>query len=116
MPMKEDRSPLIYRLAVEISAAFVAAFSVAPFIGIIDRAIICNASGRETLKKSLRNGIFTLAFRPFYFMRQRFFVLIFGVQLGTYGVANIIDAVYERMNQSSYYPKSILCLVMVYLK
>ena len=106
---KEDHSPLIYRLGIEIGSAFVAAFSVAPFIGIIDRAIVSNASGLEPLSKSLRSGIKMLTFKPVYFMKQRFFLLIFGVQIGTYSVANLVEAICERMSKPSQYPKSILC-------
>ena len=109
--MKEDHSPLIYRLGIEIGAAFVAAFSVAPAIGIIDRAIVSNASGLEKLGPSLKNGIKTLMFKPVYFMKQRFFLLIFGVQLGTYSVANIVEAICDRMSKPSHYPKSILCSI-----
>jgi len=107
--MKEDQSPILLRLGVEIGSAFVAAASVAPVIGIIDRAIVSNASGLEPLVPSLKNGLKTLAFRPVYFMKQRFFLLIFGVQLGTYSVANAVEAICERMKKPSNYPKSILC-------
>jgi hypothetical protein len=99
-----DDSPLLIRLAVESTAAVVSAFSVAPIISIVDKAITSNASGLEPLVPCALNGFKTLFTNPVYFFRQPSFLLIWGVFSGTYTVANIIDAVCERSNRSSFYP------------
>lgn len=99
-----DYSPLHIRLAVESTAAVVSAFSVAPIISIVDKAITSNASGLEPLVPCVLNGFKTLFTKPVYFFRHPSFLLIWGVFSGTYTTANTIDAVCERSNQSSFYP------------
>lgn len=102
-----DRSPVVYRLGVEAAAATISAFSVAPAISIVDKAIVSNASGREKLVPSLISGVRTLFTQPLYFFRQPSFLLIWGVYSGTYIVANSIEALCERSNRSSFYPKFV---------
>ena len=41
-----DNSPLAARLTMEALAAIASAFSVAPAIAIVDKAIVSNASGQ----------------------------------------------------------------------
>lgn len=104
---KEDKSPLVYRMAIESSAAILSALSVAPAISIVDKAIVSNASGLEPLVPCLINGIKTLVLKPVYFFKQPSFLFIWGVYSGTYVVANNIEAICERSNRSSFYPKFV---------
>ena len=118
--IKTDKSPLALRISVESAAAIISAFSVgniyrysiyhlivflAPAISIVDKAIVSNASGLEPLVPCLINGLKTLFLQPVYFLRQPSFLFIWGVYGGTYIVANSIEAICERKNQSSFYPK-----------
>jgi len=105
----DNNLSLISRLTLESVAAFVAAFTVSPAICIIDKAIVSNASGLEPLNISLKNGFRSLITTPKHFFKQRAFMLIFGVQLGTYAVANNIEALCERYQQETFYPKCISC-------
>lgn len=86
---------------------FPSVFSAAPAISIVDKAIVSNASGLEPLVPSLINGVKTLVSKPIYFLRQPSFLLILGVYSGTYIVANNIEAICERQNRSSFYPKFV---------
>ena len=76
-------------------------------ISIVDKAIVSNASGLEPLVPSLINGFKTLFTNPAYFFRQPSFLFIWGVYSGTYIVANSIEAICERKDTSSFYPKFI---------
>ena len=80
---------------------------LAPFISIVDKAIVSNASGLEPLVPSLINGFKSLFTNPAYFFRQPSFLFIWGVYSGTYIVANSIEAICERSEKSSFYPKFV---------
>lgn len=56
---------------------------------------------------SLINGVKTLFLNPIYFFKQPSFLFIWGVYSGTYIVANSIEALCERSNRSSFYPKFV---------
>lgn len=103
----EDRSPLLMRVAVESSSAVISAFTVAPLISIVDKAIVSNASGKEPLVQCLFNGCKSLVTNPVYFFRQPSFLFIWGVYSGTYIVANSVEAICERNQRSSFYPKFV---------
>ncbi|KAI5199130.1 hypothetical protein E4T39_06454 [Aureobasidium subglaciale] len=79
------------RLAADVASAASAAALVAPVITAIDKAIIENASGRQTLGRSLRDSFATLALRPHQFLFSKPFALIFALYGGTYITANILD-------------------------
>lgn len=104
---KEDKSPILMRIGVESSAAIISAFTVAPAISIVDKAIVSNASGLEPLVPCLINGVKTLFTKPLYFLKQPSFLFIWGVYSGTYIVANSIEAICERQHTSSFYPKFV---------
>lgn len=103
----KDRSPLLMRVAVESSAAIASAFTVAPMISIVDKAIVSNASGKEPLLSCLLNGCKVLFTNPIYFLKQPSFLFIWGVYSGTYIVANSVEAICERNERSSFYPKFV---------
>lgn len=102
-----DKSPLPMRMSFEAAAATISALSVAPAISIVDKAIVSNASGLEPLVPCLINGIKTLITKPVYFFKQPSFLFIWGVYSGTYIVANNIEALCERSNKNSFYPKFV---------
>lgn len=104
---REDKSPLPMRLGVEWAAAILSAFTVAPAISIVDKAIVSNASGKEKLISCLFNGFKTLFTKPIHFLRQPAFLMIWGVYGGTYIVSNSIEAISERSETSPILPKFI---------
>ena len=97
--------PLPYRLGVECVAGVLSAFSVAPAISIVDKAIVSNASGLEPLLPCMINGIKSLFTNPLAFLRQPSFLFIWGVYSGTYIVANSTEAICEYKNKAPFYPK-----------
>eukprot|EP01102_Stenamoeba_stenopodia_P002245 TRINITY_DN1202_c0_g1_i1.p1 TRINITY_DN1202_c0_g1~~TRINITY_DN1202_c0_g1_i1.p1 ORF type:complete len:278 (-),score=67.89 TRINITY_DN1202_c0_g1_i1:89-922(-) len=95
------------RIGMEAAVAVTAAGFVSPFITIIDKSIIANASGRQKLLDGLKTGFTTLFTRPGYFAKQPAFLLIWGVYSGTYIVANSIEAICEFNDVPWFYPKFI---------
>lgn len=83
-------------MAMEASVGTVAAFSVAPVISIVDKAIVSNSSGLERLVPSIINSVKGMISSPISFLRSPSFLLIWGVYSGTYIAANGIKATCER--------------------
>jgi hypothetical protein len=79
------------RLGADVASAATAGVLVAPVITAIDKAIIENASGRNTLGASLRESLKTFTLRPHHFLLSKPFALIFALYTGTYVTANILD-------------------------
>lgn len=107
MENHHNDSPLFMNFGVEWMAAILSAFSVAPAISIIDKAIVSNASGKEKLIPSIMNSMKVLIKRPMHFVRQPAFLMIWGVYSGTYIVANSIELICERSKRSSTIPKFV---------
>lgn len=72
-----NTSKLGLRVGVDALSAGAAAALVAPLITMIDKGIIENASGRNTLKESLKQSAKELMLRPHHFIASRPFLLIF---------------------------------------
>ncbi|CAK7270078.1 hypothetical protein SEPCBS57363_003919 [Sporothrix epigloea] len=79
------------RLAADAASGFTAASLVAPIIAIIDRSIMENASGANTLAGSLRSSFTTLFRHPQQILLGKPFFLICLLYGGTYFTANVID-------------------------
>ncbi|OTB13961.1 hypothetical protein K445DRAFT_368151 [Daldinia sp. EC12] len=79
------------RLGADFTSAACAASMVAPLISIIDRSIMENASGRNTLANSLRSSFWTLLRRPHIMLFSKPVALIFMLYGGTYLTANTLD-------------------------
>jgi hypothetical protein len=105
MSNPSSESPLLLRLGFESFSAIFSALSVAPVISIVDKAIVSNASGLEPLIPCFINGFKSLFLNPLTFLKQPSFLLIWGVYSGTYIIANSTEAICERVNRSSFYPK-----------
>jgi hypothetical protein len=79
------------RLGADAAGAASAAALVAPVISIIDRSIMENASGRNTLANSIRASLAQLVLRPQSMVFSKPFALIFMLYGGTYLTANALD-------------------------
>ncbi|KAI1209855.1 uncharacterized protein F4807DRAFT_424664 [Annulohypoxylon truncatum] len=79
------------RLGADFLSASCAASMVAPLITIIDRSIMENASGRNTLSASLKSSFRTLLLRPHTLLFSKPVALIFMLYGGTYLTANTLD-------------------------
>ncbi|CAI6337235.1 unnamed protein product [Periconia digitata] len=89
------------RVAIDAAAAASAGVLVAPLITMIDKGIIENASGRCSLKESLKGSLRELATTPLKFIGGRPFVLILSLYFGTYFTANSIDTVSSTLTPST---------------
>ena len=85
---------------IDIASALTASFFVAPFITVIDRSIIENASGKRVLKEGIKAGFSELFTKPHKFYVRREFRLIWTVYGGTYISANATDSVCKKIGIS----------------
>ncbi|KAJ2992189.1 hypothetical protein NUW58_g2253 [Xylaria curta] len=85
------------RLGADIVSAACAASMIAPVISIIDRSIMENTSGRNTLAESLKTSLRTLVTRPHTILFSRPVALIFMLYGGTYLTANTLDTASSTM-------------------
>ncbi|KAF2437843.1 hypothetical protein P171DRAFT_372965 [Karstenula rhodostoma CBS 690.94] len=79
------------RVGADALAAGSAGVLVAPIITMIDKGIIENASGRNTLGESLKKSARELFVSPHRFLGSKPFALIFTLYFGTYFTANTLD-------------------------
>ncbi|KII88196.1 hypothetical protein PLICRDRAFT_110231 [Plicaturopsis crispa FD-325 SS-3] len=86
-----NTSHLGWRLGSDVASAVCASSLVAPVITVIDRAVIENASGRNTLMKSVKTSFKQMFFHPRTFFISKPFGLIFMLYSGTYVAANTTD-------------------------
>lgn len=93
--------------AGDVASAGMAALLVSPFITIVDRSIIENASGRQKLQLGLKQYFRDFTAHPMQFMRQKQFLLIYGLYTSTYVTANVIDTSCELMDKENQMPKFI---------
>ncbi|CAD7942564.1 unnamed protein product [Amoebophrya sp. A25] len=92
------------RLLHDAGAAFGAAVGLSPFVAIIDKSIISNASGRQSLRDCLRENFALLLRRPHKFVALRELHLIYGVYSCTYLAANYTDTICREYGYSPVYP------------
>ncbi|XPS77193.1 hypothetical protein M3J09_009225 [Ascochyta lentis] len=90
-PREWNTNQLGLRLGSDALAAGAAGVLVAPIITMIDKGIMENASGRNTLGESLKKSARELFLKPHRFLTGKPFVLIFTLYFGTYLTANTID-------------------------
>ncbi|KAG6159890.1 hypothetical protein E4U37_002200 [Claviceps purpurea] len=88
---KWNTKNLGWRLLVDATGAACAGAIVAPVISIIDRSIMENASGRNTLLQSIQSSLRTLALHPRTALFSRPCALILMLYGGTYLTANMVD-------------------------
>ena len=100
--------PLPARLALESLVGIASALTVSPAVTIIDKAIVSNASGLESLLPSIVNSTKGMVLRPYAFARNPAFLLIWGVYSGTYIVGNAVTAICELRSSDAFLPKFVL--------
>lgn len=86
------------RMGVDLMAAGSAAVLIAPVITMIDKSIMENASGRNSLSESLKASAKELLLRPHRFLGQKAFALVFCTYGTTYLTANLIDTTHSTLH------------------
>ncbi|KAL7911625.1 hypothetical protein GGI35DRAFT_295015 [Trichoderma velutinum] len=94
---KWNTDRLAQRLGADATSAACAGALIAPIITIIDRSIMENASGRNSLAASIRSSLRTLFTRPQALFFSRPCALVFALYGGTYMTANSLDTVTSTM-------------------
>ncbi|KAJ3405394.1 hypothetical protein CcCBS67573_g00570 [Chytriomyces confervae] len=94
-------------LSIDCVAALATSAAVSPFVAIIDRSIISNASGRMPLMAGLADGFRTLATRPSVLARQPSVLAVFSVYAITYITANSSETIALSTNSDPLLPKFI---------
>eukprot|EP01134_Creolimax_fragrantissima_P001322 CFRG1322T1 len=107
LKVASDEPSFQRRLAIDCVAALSAAFCVSPFITVVDRSIILNASGAQPLTEALKAGVKQFFTKPHTFFRGMDFRLIWGLYTATYVVANVVDTVCARKGMDSSGPKFV---------
>ncbi|KAH7491556.1 hypothetical protein PRIC1_003033 [Phytophthora ramorum] len=103
----QGAAQLAKHLVADTAAAMAASLGVAPFITIVDRAIIENASGARPLGRGLRELSADFVRHPLRFVGKREFHLIFGLYTATYMAANVTDTACEYAEMDNQMPKFI---------
>ncbi|KAL2759890.1 hypothetical protein ACRALDRAFT_1067416 [Sodiomyces alcalophilus JCM 7366] len=88
---KWNTKNLGFRLGADAVSAAGSASLVAPIIAIIDRSIMENASGRQSVAESIKSSFRDFFRRPRAFLFSKPTALIFMLYGGTYLTANTID-------------------------
>ncbi|ORX92688.1 hypothetical protein K493DRAFT_303159 [Basidiobolus meristosporus CBS 931.73] len=94
-------------LLTDLSAALVSSTFVSPLVAIIDKSVVSNASGRQSLGEGLKAGLKDLFTAPHKFFRQPTFMIMFAVYSGTYAIANWTETICNHYDQPWQFPKFV---------
>ncbi|KAJ3017509.1 UNVERIFIED_CONTAM: hypothetical protein HDU68_011610 [Siphonaria sp. JEL0065] len=98
-------------IAADIVAAACTAGCTSPVVAVIDRSIIANFSGKQTLIKGLGEGFYTLVTKPWTHMRQPSVLAVFAVYSLTYAATNVTDTVSKKLRYDPSIPKFVVSSV-----
>ncbi|CAO2652935.1 Nn.00g023460.m01.CDS01 [Neocucurbitaria sp. VM-36] len=102
LPKREwNTSKLGLRIGADALSAGAAGVLVAPIITMIDKGIMENASGRDTLKDSLKKSAAEFLSRPHRFLSSKPFLLVFSLYSSTYFTANTIDTTSSTLHPTT---------------
>ncbi|KAK9687328.1 hypothetical protein K7432_014829 [Basidiobolus ranarum] len=94
-------------LWTDFSSALVSSIFVSPLVAIIDKSVVSNASGRQSLGEGLRAGLKDLFTAPHKFIKQPTFMIMFAVYSGTYAVANWTETICNHHDTPWQFPKFV---------
>ena len=92
------------KLFVDITSACLSGCSVAPFVAVIDQAVVQNAAGTVTLAQSIRQSAVSILKNPIPFFKSPQYRWMFLLYAGTYASVNTTDTLCEWMSRSSVLP------------
>ncbi|KAF0682330.1 Aste57867_25557 [Aphanomyces stellatus] len=100
-------SSLAAKLGVDLVAAGAASLMASPFVTILDRAIIENASGKRHLGFAIQTLLGKFVRNPVAFFQRREFALVYGLYAATYASANTIETLCDAAETPSAMPKFV---------
>jgi len=95
-------------LVGDLLSAVVTTLGVAPFMSVIDKAIVQNANKSHTISSSVRGSLLTICRDPIGFVKSPMFLMMWGVYASTYATANCIRTICERKEDFSKKEKTLV--------
>lgn len=98
---------LMKRIGLDCISGLLAAFTAAPIIMAVDKAVVQNTAGTKTISASIKETSLSLLKNPLKFFTSREFIWILFVYGSTYMTANSIDSICKVNHQSDVIPKLV---------
>lgn len=95
------------RILLDCLSGVMAAFTLAPIVSMVDKAVVQNTSGTGTIMGSVKDSLKFMIRSPIKFVASREFLWIFFVYGSTYMAANSIDSLCKIQHQSDVIPKLV---------
>ena len=92
---------LIEQLMGDALVACGVTFGVAPFISVVDKAIVQRAAGSHTVLRSAVETTSGIIRNPISFVKSPMFLMMWGVYAATYTTANSLKTITEHMSQNT---------------
>jgi len=92
------------KLVGDVVIASGVTFVIAPFLAVVDKAIVESANGSKSLLKSGLDSIKGMVRHPVEYVKSPTFLLMWGVYAATYGTANSLKTItehYESRNSTT---------------
>ena len=105
--MANKRSSLFVKLLIDLFSGAFAAFSVTPIILAVDKAVVQNMSGQDSIISSLYSTLNEMVQSPMDFIQTKQFLWVFLVYSSTYISANSITTLCARLKINNIVPKLI---------
>jgi len=80
----------------DVLSALAISICVAPFITIVDKAIVQRAAGSHTISKSILASVSNILRHPVAYFRSPMFLMMWGVYASTYTTANVFKTLTEH--------------------
>jgi hypothetical protein len=93
------RYELLPKLAGDVLVACTVTLGVAPFMSVIDKAIVERANGTKTILKSSAASIASIVRSPVTFVKSPVFLMMWGVYAATYTTANCLKTIVEYQDK-----------------
>lgn len=106
-PVAEDttfvsaQNKLVEKLAGDVIIGSTVTFSVAPFLTVVDKAIVQSAAGTHTLKRSCFESVQAMLLNPVKYVKSPTFMLMWGVYASTYSTANSLKTLVEHQEYAN---------------
>ena len=103
-----DKTQRIFRrIGLDWVSGVCAAFTAAPVIMMIDKAVVQKSGGSATISASIKESMLSLMKNPIRFILKKEFLWIMFVYGSTYMAANSIDSLCKIYHKSDLFPKLI---------
>ena len=95
------RHSLVEKLAGDVLIGTTVTFSVAPFLTVVDKAIVQSAAGTHSLSRSCFESVQSMFLNPVKYVKSPTFLLMWGVYAATYSSANSLKTLVEHQQYAN---------------